>query len=141
MSLRLIVLAAVACASAATCTSPLDQHEQRVVGVIDNAGLAIDALVAPDTVRAGTSFAATVSTFGSSCIRPDGAEVVTASTRVDITPYDWAPPPGTPCPRDLRVFPRSVTLVFSVPGSAVVSLHGRGATGALTIEKSLTVLP
>jgi hypothetical protein len=112
------------------------------VGLIDNGGMAVDPLVVPDTVRAGVTFTATVSTFGSTaCIRPDRSQVQGTDLRADVTPYDsvWSGSP--PCLPGWEGYPRSVDLTFATPGSALVRLHGRGFTGDLAFEKTVTVRP
>jgi hypothetical protein len=128
-------------ASAFACRSPLEQGPRRIVGLIDNGGLPIDPLLLPDTVEARAPFTATVSTFGSSCFRPDGADVRTTDLLADITPYDLVPPPESFCTADFRALPRPVTLSFATPGSGLIRLHGRGFNGDLTVQRSVTVRP
>jgi hypothetical protein len=128
-------------ASAGACNSPLDQGRQRIVGLIDNGGLLVDALVLSDTVKAGVAFTATVSTFGSSCLIPDGATVSVSTLTAAITPYDLAPPPGSICTADFRSHPRPVALVFVTPGTAVLILHGRGFGGPMSLTRSIVVQP
>jgi len=124
------------------CSALFQDGHQRVVGFIDNGGLPIKALIVPDTVRARVSFTATVSTFGSSCFRPDGAEVKTNGLVVSVTPYDVAPPPGSMCTADFGAHPRSVKLTFAAPGTGLVRLRGRGlASSSLTLEDSVAVRP
>jgi len=119
-----------------------DQGEHRVVGLIDEAGTSFDALVVPDTVRAGIPFTVTVSTFGSSCLRPDGADTQVIGLIANVTPYDVGPPSGSVCTADFRAFPRVVTLTFGAPGDAVVRLHGRAfRTPLLTLEEAVLVEP
>ena len=126
----------------AACTALFDEGERRVVGLIDEAGTSFDALVVPDTVRAGIPFTVTVSTFGSSCLRPDGADAQVLALTANVTPYDVAPPSGSVCTADFRAFPRAVTLTFGAPGGAVVRLHGRGfRTSMLTLEDAVFVEP
>ena len=128
-------------ASAFACRSPFEQGPRRLVGFIDNGGLSIDPLILPDTVKAGALFTATVSTFGSSCFRADGADVRTTAALADITPYDLGPPPGSVCTADFGAHPRPVTLSFATPGSDLIRLHGRGFTGDVTVQRSVTVRP
>ena len=129
-------------AGLAACSSLFDEGEHRVVGLIDEAGTSFDALVVPDTVRAGIPFTVTVSTFGSSCLRPDGADAQVLGLIANVTPYDVAPPSGSVCTADFRAFPRAVTLTFGAPGDALVRLHGRGfRTSMLTLEEAVFVAP
>ena len=130
------------------CSPPSDQGEpvriawNRVVGFIDNGGMAVDPLILPDTIRAGVTFRATVSTFGSTgCIRPDRSQVLATGLRAEITPYDSAWSGSPPCLPGWEGRSRSVDLTFATPGSALVRLHGRGFTGDLTLERAVTVRP
>ena len=138
-SLKLVLT--LAAAATVACSGPQDESSRRVLGLIDN-GAAGDPLALPDTVYAGASFVATVTTWGSPCNRADGAKVVLAGLLADVTPYDLLPPPGTTCITSIRAFPRPVTLTFLTPGAATVRLHGRDATtDTVTVARSLLVLP
>ena len=138
-SLLLLAPAALGCGS--PVAGPLGTAWHRAVGMIDNGGLPIEALGVPDTVRAGVPFVATVVTFGSSCIHPDGVELQLGGALATITPYDSVPSQPPPCLADFRAFPRSFGLVFNAPGAGVVRLQGRGFDGDLTLERSVTVRP
>lgn len=139
--LRLAITLSALGAGLTACT-PREEGEHRVVGVIDGGGTSLDALVVPDTVRAGVPFTITVSTFGSSCLRPDGAAAQVSGLSASVTPYDVAPPVDAVCPANLRAFPREVTLVFATPGAATVQLHGRGfRTSMLKLEEAAVVVP
>ena len=135
-------------ASLLACSQPSDQGEpariawSQAVGFVDNGGTALDALTVPDSIRAGVTFTATVSTFGSTgCIRPDRSQVLASGPQADITPYDsvWSGSP--PCLPGWQGYSRSVELTFAAPGSALVRLHGRGFGGDLTFERTVTVRP
>src|SRR5467141_1683469 len=93
-ALRLASVLPALLAVLAACTSVSDEGEYRVVGLIDEAGTSFDALVVPDTVRAGIPFTVTVSTFGSSCLRPDGSDAQVFGLIANVTPYDVAPQSG-----------------------------------------------
>jgi hypothetical protein len=139
---RLAARTAALAAGVAACSEPLDEGEHRVIGVIDASGTANDPLVVPATVRARVPFSITVSTFGSSCLRPDGAAARVSGTKASVTPYDLMPPPDLFCPAILGVFPRAVTLTFDTPGVATVQLHGRGfSTPTITLEETIVVAP
>jgi hypothetical protein len=139
-SLRLAARTSALVAGLSACNWLLGEGEHRVIGVIDPAGTANDPLVVPATVRAGIPFTITVSTFGSSCLRPDGATARVSGTKASITPYDLMP--GLPCPADIGAFPRAVSLVFDTPGAATVQLHGRGfSTPMITVEEAVVVAP
>ena len=138
-ALLLLPLTALACRS--QVTQPIGVTWHRVVGLIDNGGVAGEALVVPDTVRAGVPFTAAVATFGSSCIHPDGADLQVGGLLAAITPYDSVPSQPPFCVADIRAFPRSVGLLFTSSGSGVVRLHGRGFDGDLTLERTVIVRP
>jgi len=121
------------------CSSPL-ADQPRVVGLLD-AGAGSVAPSLPDTAHAGVPFDITITTFGGGCYQPDGADIRTNGLVADITPYDRLPPPGTNCISILHDLPRSVSLVFSLPGLGQVRVHGRGATGDITLVGSITVVP
>ena len=135
------LLASIALAATACGTDPAGPRVRRVVGVIDDGGMSIDALVVPDTVRAGVAFSITVSTFGPSCLRADGAEVVAAGAIVEITPFDLAPVGPPPCEPDYQAFPRAVSVVFATAGPGTVRLRGGGFNESLILEEALTVIP
>jgi hypothetical protein len=140
--LRLAARTSALVAGLSACNGLLGEGEHRVIGVIDEAGTSIDALVVPDTVRVGVPFTITVSTFGSSCLRPDGVVARASGTVANVTPYDVTPPSATGCPADVRAFPRTVTLAFDTPGAATVQLHGRGySTPMITVEEAVVVAP
>lgn len=93
----------------------------------------------PAQARAGVAFEITVTTLGSSsCTRPDGATVSVSGLVADVTPWDRIAPAGTACTDDLHPFPRTASVRFDSPGTALIRLHGKGD---LIYEASLTVVP
>ncbi len=128
------------------CSTGLDT--ERVVGVID-ADPSISTIVAPDTVQAGISFAATVNTFGSSsCTTPDGVDLTLGPTAARIVPYDRVvSDEDFGCTPDISPHPHPVDLMFAVPGEVSIVVEGRVFTptsngpipGAVT--KAVVVLP
>ena len=137
-----IVARVCAVAAGLTACGLFDEGEHRIIGIIDEGGTSLDALVVPDTVRAGTPFTITVSTFGSSCLRADGASTRVSGQMASVTPYDVMPASDAACPGDILAFPRTVTLAFDTPGAAVVRLHGRGygTPITMTIEETAAVV-
>jgi hypothetical protein len=135
-------LSVVALAACPQTTAPRDTtvHWTRVVGFVDSGGVSSGPLRTPDTVRAGSPFTVTVSTFGSSCIRPAGAHLEMGPSGAEVTPYDSVPS-GPPCLPDWSSFPREVMVTFTTPGVAKVRLLGRGFDGQLTFERPITVIP
>lgn len=89
-----------------------------------------EAMEAPDTAIAGTSFTIVVSSFGStSCTEPAGVEMEVGTSIVVITPYDIVAPEGTPCTQDFGAFPRRVDIRLVKPGEAILRLQGKNIAG------------
>lgn len=133
---------ALAVLVAAGCPALIGPDWRAEVGTIRLGGpQPVPALVVRDTVDAGEAFTARVATFGSTgCIRPAGAEVEAEGNTAEITPYDMVAPEGTVCTRDLRAFPREVTLKFDAPGEAIIRVRGRGPGGAMVqVEERVVV--
>jgi hypothetical protein len=136
----LLVLAA----SAACSSSPMETEWRRVPGVISiyHDRETAEALVIPDTVAAGASFVARVTTFGSgSCTRENGGTVQVSGSLVEIAPFDLIAVGGSGvCTDDLRAFPRDVQLRLTVSGEALVRLRGTNIAGdPATIERRIFV--
>ena len=128
----------------AACSSATGADRERVVGVIsiypdrETPG----TLVVPDTVSAGASFTAEVTTFGSSsCTRAAGAEVSSEGRVAEIVPFDFeATGANVVCTDDLRAFSRLVQLRFSTVCEAVVRVRGVDLWGApATRERRIVV--
>ena len=100
----------------------------RQPAAVDMARSSIQAIVTPQRVRAGASFAITINTLGSgSCTRADGDRVETRDLLAEVSPFNWEAPAGTACTRDLRLFPHEVTLRFDRAGYATIRVHARDA--------------
>jgi hypothetical protein len=101
-------------------------------------------LQSPVTAFAGEPVTVTVTTVGSSsCTSPAGAEVIYRGAVIEITPYDWVAPPGTACSRDMRPFPRPVTVRFPTMGTFTLRVTGRALTGEFggaVVEAPITVV-
>lgn len=122
------------------------EPEQRLL-LADIAGyFAEDPFV--EVTSSGSSATVRVTTFGSSC----NAKGITSVTVEDLTatvePYNYAPPTGTPCPRDLRGFIHEVTIQFNRSGAARILVRGLDArsrsaanlTGdTLTVERWVSI--
>lgn len=89
-----------------------------------------------------------VSTFGSSCNAKADTEVRVDGLTATIVPYNYAPPAGTPCPRDLRAFVHEVTVRFPRSGTARIRVRGRDARSrsatnlegdTITVERSVRI--
>jgi hypothetical protein len=109
-------------------------------------------IIAPDTVMAGVSFGATISTIGlSGCWRAGGAEIATPSaTLAVVLPFDavegGAGGEARFCTAALVDLPRVVTLRFDTPGTATIRVEGRFVVGeetvpgaAANVEKQIVV--
>ncbi len=147
--LAAVALAIIALAIATTACSTGPDTE-RMVGLID-ADVGIPTIVAPDTVQAGISFAATVNTFGSSsCTTPDDATVTLETATARVIPYDQVlvnlGDDGA-CTADMAPMPHPVELVFTVPGDASIIVEGRVFTPTSnrpvpgSVTKAVVVLP
>jgi hypothetical protein len=132
----------------AGCSVITGPDSRRVVGLIDASGTGIPTIVAPDTVQAGSSFTATVHSFGSSsCTTPDGVGLTLTPTEARVTPYDRVPADSrVACTADFSPRPHPVELRFTRAGPATIVALGdvftspTGRTpGAVT--KRLVVLP
>jgi hypothetical protein len=125
----------------AACSSPTGDDFVTVPGVImSGGGLAARVIVAPDTVRAGEDFAATLSTFGSSsCTRPTATLAYAGSALIDLSLYDLQRVSG-PCTDDLQQFPRNVSLQFTSVGLATIRVRGRALARAANGQDSLVVI-
>jgi hypothetical protein len=139
--LRLAASMSALAAGLTACSTSPDQGEHRAIGLIEPGG-SFDALVVPDTVRAGIPFTITVWTFGTPCVRPDGVAAQVSGLVASVTPYVVEPPSDAICPAVLQASPRTVTLAFDTPGAATVRLHGRGLSAPMrTLEETAVVAP
>lgn len=69
-----------------------------------------------------------ITTYGSGCYEQGETEAHVEGLNATVTPYDYAPQPGSPCTRDLVAFEHTTTLRFTTTGTATVVIHG------LTVE-------
>jgi hypothetical protein len=121
---------------------------RRVVGTIDAGGGGFPTIVAPDTVQVGSSFTATIHSFGSSsCTTPDGVALSLSASEARVTPYDLVPADnGVACTADIAPHSHSVELRFTRAGLATIVALGqvfdRSADGRSpgTVTKQLVVL-
>lgn len=113
-----------------------------VIGIIDAGGGTIDSvLTGPVTGGVHERLTFTVTTYGSSCVRPAGAHVIVQGIQMTVIPYDEES--GEPC-NDYRIaYPREVTLTFDRAGQGVIRVQGRSyyAKGFVTITQPLTINP
>ena len=140
--LALVLAPGLACSSPTGEQTAPETRWVRVVGMVDSAGVAPGPLIVPDQVQARVPFEVTIATYGGSgCIHPTPSQVQQEVSSVSITPYDsLAIDP--PCPPDWHRYARTLQLRFDAPGSAIVSLQGRGfGSQLLTLQRTVTVLP
>jgi hypothetical protein len=132
----------------AGCSILTGPDTRRVIGLIDGSGTGIPTIVAPDTVQAGSSFTATIHSFGSSsCTTPDGVTLTLLPSEARVTPYDRVPGDGpVACTTDFAPRPHPVQLRFTSTGPAtIVALgqvfhqSGQGLTPG-TVTKQLVVI-
>jgi len=113
------------------CSTPADPDDwQRVVGWANPLMSSVQAIELPSQVVANQPFDVTIRTLGSSsCTRADGARASIDQNVAVVTAYDRVAPPNTGCTRDLRAFPRTVSVTFASPGVATIRLNTRTPEG------------
>jgi hypothetical protein len=121
---------------------------RRVIGTIDG-GIGNSVIMAPDTVEVGSSFTATIQTFGSSsCTQADGVALTLGPSEARVTPYDRVPVgKDVVCTADIAPHPHPVALSFTQVGPATIVVLGQILTPGTwepargTVTKQLLVLP
>lgn len=63
-------------------------------------------------------------TYGPGCYEKGETEAQVEGLNATVTPYDYAPQPGSSCTRDLVAFEHTTTLRFTTSGTATVVVHG-----------------
>jgi hypothetical protein len=121
-----------------------DAGWSRRLGLVHEGTPPMTSLIAPDVVTRGTPFQLTASSFGSSsCTRADGYDITSAQTSFEVRLYDLEAPSTSACTADFRSFPRTLTVQFDQPGTAVIRVTGRGngdeGDAPRTITKTITV--
>lgn len=108
--------------SAGTTSEP---DMTRVVGTID--GYFDDG---PNITlsQVGDDVLVKIITYGPGCYEQGETEAEVQGLTATVTPYDYAPPPGSPCTRDFIGFEHTTTLRFTTRGTATVVVRG------LTVE-------
>jgi hypothetical protein len=95
-----------------------------------------------EVTSSGSSATVRVTTFGSSCNARGVTEVRVEGLTATVEPYNYAPPAGTPCPRDLRSFIHEATVQFDRSGDARILVRGldaRSRSAANLTGDTLTV--
>lgn len=122
--------------------SPLSEPAPRLVLAAIAGYFAEDPVV--EVASSGRTAHVRVRTYGSSCNALGTTDVRVEGLTATVTPYNHAPPPGSPCPRDLRIFVHEATVDFASTGSARILVRGldartRSATNlvgdTLTVER------
>lgn len=88
---------------------------------------------APDTVRAGVPFVATVFVAGSGsidCNRPDGASVTQVDRLARVEVFVRVSRGNIACTDDLKLYPVSVTITFPTAGQSTIRAVGLSCCGA-----------
>jgi hypothetical protein len=123
--IRQLVTYPVLIVSALGCrivTSPVEST--REFGVIRYPFLSSLPIFVTETPRVGVPVTVIVNTYGSSsCIRPDGMDVVYSGREVQLTPWDRISRAGA-CTDDLAAHPHHATLTFAEPGPATITARG-----------------
>ena len=142
---RAPLLAALAAASfLITGCGILEPGWSRRLDLVTEGTPPMTSLIAPDVVTRGIPFQITASSFGSSsCTRADGYDVTSSQVSFEVRLYDESAPPAAACTADFRSFPRTLTVQFDQPGTAVIRVSGRGngdeGDAPKTITKTITV--
>ena len=132
---------------ATSCFAFTDSETGRVVGIISTGGGGLPVIEAPDTVRLGAAFTATVNSFGNGCTTPDGVKLTLLPAEARVIPFDRVPTDDDVlCADVLAVLPHAVALHFTQPGTATIDADGmvygpnfERARG--TVTKAVTVVP
>ncbi len=143
---RATVIFAIAALSAAACQSATEPT-LRQLGWLGP--LSSRAIAAPDTVRVGEPFQATVYSWGSgtvACNAPDGTSVEMVGQVVRVEVFVRVPGGESVCTSDLRRFGQQVTATIRTPGVAVIravgAAMGRGHAQAVdSTERTIVVVP
>jgi hypothetical protein len=132
--------------SAAACESATEPTVRQLgwIGPVSSR-----AIGAPDTVRVGVPFQATVYTWGSGtvgCNAPDGTSLETVGQVVRIEVFVRVPGGESVCTSDLRRYGQQVTATFRTPGVAIIRAVGAatswGPVPAVdSTERSIVVVP
>jgi hypothetical protein len=126
-TMKRTALAAMILLAACSSNGTEPDEWRRVVGQIEPSLSSVQAVRVPAAAVVNVPFSITINTVGSStCTRADGAAAAVAGQLALVTPYDRIAPDGTGCTRDLRAFPRDVSLRFSSPGEARIRVQARG---------------
>ena len=99
-------------------------------------------ITAPDEVKAGVAFEATITTTGPAiCWRADGADTQVSGNVAVVTPYDFSPEnEDVACGAAIISLPRTVQITFDSPGEATLRVNGRKVVGGNTSAGSSTVV-
>lgn len=135
---------AAACALLAACDAYAFGWDSStgtvVVGVVSNGVSGTVIIEAPDTALAGSAFAVTVNTFGSSsCVRAERLDVAVTDTLARLTPYDRVAPADTPCTEDFGAHPHVASVTFPSRGFGTLEVLGRTGSGDTLVRKPIVV--
>ena len=124
----LLLLSALPCRSALrsdVVAQRADRTEARVLGIINED--AANAIVAPETVRAGEDFEVKITTTGGGCERAGDTGVLLAENSATVMVYDFtaATRPGVACTMIFKQITHTATLRLTKTGAAVIRVWGR----------------
>lgn len=117
----ILVLTALGC-SPGTTSEP---ETVRVLGTIDGYPVGGPHITLS---QQGENVLVKIITYGPGCYEKGETEAEVEGLNATVTPYDYAPPPGSPCTRDLVAFEHTTRLHFTRSGTATVVVRG------LTVE-------
>jgi hypothetical protein len=158
MSARVLSLGLTILPLMAACEDPTSAHGRREIGIVEwlfeaqanqisssTAMSSADApavISAPDEVRAGVPFEATITTIGPAiCWRADGADTQVSGNLAVVIPYDFSPETeDVACGAAIIDLPRTVKITFASPGEATLRVNGRKVVGGNTSAGKPTVV-
>lgn len=160
------ILAAGLAVAAAGCTAVSGPETDTVRGILSleapesTAAVSADvtgpsevtegSIEAPDTVRVGEAFTATIRTVGlNGCWAPAGEDVTVEGLTATVVPFDsTGEREGIACTAALEFLDHALQLAFEEAGEATIEVQGRrvfGLDGAesepMSLEATVTVVP
>jgi len=137
---RLVHLFTLGCIVIFSACSFITGSSKKRIGILRDSGGVEKTLQVPNKITAGQDAAFTITTLGSGCMIPDGAEIRVSGLTADIEPHDRLP--AGPCEMVERRLPRVVTLHFASPGIATIRVKGIDLVGQpVVVETHVVVDP
>ena len=113
----------------AGCEDATGPDETLEIGVLGFFNEGDPFIAVPDSVDSAVPFTLVTRTYGNGCVRLGPTEVIQGPSAAVVVPYDYGQISSTPCDDSLNSFEHEAVLVFSVPGTATVTIQGRISPG------------